>query len=61
MNSKMFYTVDEVSSLTSICVTHIYNEIKEGRLQKIKFGRRTLISAEALENWTKQLQSAGKV
>lgn len=53
--SKIVYTINEVIELTGLSRSKIYQEIREGRLKAKKCGRRTLVTSEALQNWSEQL------
>jgi excisionase family DNA binding protein len=55
MCEKLAYTVAEACSAASIGRTSLYQAIKDGRLQAIKQGRRTLILSEELRRWLDSL------
>lgn len=50
-----FYSLDEFAERCGIGLTMAYLEIKAGRLQAHKVGRRTLISVEDAKAWREQL------
>ena len=43
------------SNVAGIGLTKLYEEIKSGRLKAKKFGKRTLVTAAALEDWLNNL------
>ncbi len=49
------YDVATFCQLHGIGRSLAYKEIKEGHLKIVKVGRRTLITAEAAQQWLKQL------
>jgi len=50
-NGKLAYSIAELPELVSLGRSHIYEEIRAGRLRTIKAGRRTLVLAEDLRQW----------
>jgi excisionase family DNA binding protein len=56
----MAYSVDAAAKASHIGRTKLYEEIKAGRLKVRKFGRRTLITAEALSEWLNALPAMGE-
>lgn len=52
---KKAFDIPTFCQMHSIGRTRLYKEIKEGRLQVLKLGRRTLISAEAAAKWLSDL------
>jgi excisionase family DNA binding protein len=52
---RLAYTIDELSDASGVGRTKIYEEIRSGRLRAKKLGSRTLITAEAANDWVKQL------
>lgn len=50
-NVKLAYSVKEAASISGIGVTKLYQEIKAGRLKARKFGKRTLVTSEAISEW----------
>ena len=59
-NEKLAYSVKEAAIILGIGMTKVYQEIGEGRLQMKKFGRRTLITSEALKEWLNSLPAMGE-
>lgn len=47
--SKLAYSPEEAAEALSLGQTAIYALLKEGRLKRVKFGRRTLIPRSSLE------------
>jgi excisionase family DNA binding protein len=54
---KSLYSITEAIRLLGIGRTMLYQEIQDGRLVAVKCGRRTLISAQAIEAWIAALPS----
>jgi excisionase family DNA binding protein len=52
---RLAYTVDELAGSTGTGRSKIYAEIRVGHLRAKKLGSRTLITAEAVDDWLKQL------
>ena len=50
-NGKFAYSIAELPELVSLGRSHIYEEIRAGRLRTIKAGRRTLVLAQDLREW----------
>lgn len=59
-NQKLAHSIKESASILGIGVTKIYQEISEGRLKARKFGKRTLVTAEALSQWLNNLPAIGE-
>jgi excisionase family DNA binding protein len=59
-NPKLAYSIKESSALLGVGVTKLYAEIKTGNIRACKFGKRTLITAEALAEWLNALPAIGK-
>ena len=57
--TPLAYSISEVCELSSIGRTTIYAAIKKGELTTRKAGRRTLITAEALQEWLENLPTSG--
>lgn len=51
------YSVEEAIVIMGVCRTVCYREMKEGRLKYIKCGKRTLIPAQAIIDWTALLSN----
>lgn len=58
--SQMAYSIDATEKLLDVGKTTVYKAINEGKLKAVKYGRRTLIPRESLENFIKQLPSISK-
>lgn len=56
---KLAHSIKEAANILGIGVTKVYKEIGEGRLKARKFGKRTLITGDALENWLNALPIVG--
>ena len=52
---KMAFTVDEAAMHSSLGRDAIYDAIRDGRLQARKWGRRTIIPADALQRFLTEL------
>ena len=50
--------VFSINEFCSVGRTTAYEEIKAGRLQVVKAGKRTLVPADAAESWIKNLPVA---
>ncbi|MCI5060515.1 MAG: helix-turn-helix domain-containing protein [Alphaproteobacteria bacterium] len=50
-DETLAYSIKGASKACNIGQTKIYEEIKLGRLKAVKFGRRTLVPAQALRDW----------
>jgi excisionase family DNA binding protein len=50
-SGKLAYAIAELPELVSVGRSHIYEEIRAGRLRTVKAGRRTLVLAEDLRAW----------
>ncbi len=48
LEAKLFYDIMDVARLCSLSRTTVYSAIADGRLQKVKSGRRALIPASSL-------------
>jgi len=56
---KVCYSLEEACQILSIGRSTIYEEVKAGRLQASKVGRRKVFTREALERWAADLPKAG--
>jgi excisionase family DNA binding protein len=56
--TRLAYSISEACRLLSVGRTTIYRAIKSGQLKTCKIGRRTLVTAEALQLWLGNLPSA---
>ncbi len=58
------YSPRDAAKQASVGLTLLYSEISKGRLRKLKVGRRSLITAAAIQDWLALLeaeQRAGSV
>lgn len=51
---KLAYSVEEISTQTTLSKGYLRNEIRAGRLKAQKFGRRVLILNEDLQNYLRK-------
>ena len=59
MNPSAF-SIDDFCSRYGIGRSTIYDEIRTGRLEAVKVGRRTLITEQAGQDWLRSLPKAGE-
>lgn len=59
-NEKLAYSIEELTRQGPFGRTKIFSEIKSGRLKAKKFGKRTIITAEALTEWLNNLPGMGE-
>ena len=59
--SRVAFSVSEVSEVTSLGRSSIYQEIQAGRLATFKVGSRTLIHADDLNRWINEHRCASAV
>lgn len=59
--NRLAYSVYEVCGLLGVGRTNLYSAIKKGELKTCKFGRRTLIPAEALKLWLESLPTTFEI
>ena len=57
-NEKLAYSIAELPAIVSLGRSHIYEEIRAGRLRTIKAGRRTLVLADDLRAWLRSMADA---
>jgi len=57
-NGKLAYSIAELPGIVSLGRSHIYEEIRAGRLRTVKAGRRTLVLAEDLRAWLLSMAGA---
>jgi hypothetical protein len=55
--SKLAYSVEELSKKTSLSEAFLRNEIRAGRLKAKHFGRRVLILAESWRQYSEQAKT----
>jgi len=60
-NTRLAYSIAEACRLLSVGRTTIYSAIKNGDLKTCKAGRRTLVTAEALQLWIESLPNSVEV
>jgi len=48
-------SVADAVRMLGICRSRVYQEIRAGRIQAVKSGRRTLIPVQSLHDWTSNL------
>ncbi len=53
--APLAYTIDQIVELVPIGRTSIFAEIKSGRLEARKIGKRTIITAQALRTYLENL------
>lgn len=53
--NKPLYSVSEAAQLIGIGKTRFYQELAEGKIAAKKLGRRTLVPAEAIQNYIASL------
>lgn len=58
--TALTHSIAEVSKLTGIGRTTLFNAIREGRLRAVKLGNRTLIRAEDLRAFLENLPLANR-
>ena len=54
---KISYTIGEVTKITGLGRTRLYEELNSGRLKGVKAGRRTLIPHISIQQWLENLES----
>jgi excisionase family DNA binding protein len=57
-SGALAYSIAELPDLVALGRSHIYEEIRAGRLRTVKAGRRTLVLAEDLRAWLLSLGRA---
>jgi excisionase family DNA binding protein len=55
---KRAYTVEEFCKAYNIGRTSFYGEVKDGRIQPRKLGKKTLVLREEAERWLRELPRA---
>ena len=61
MIDKLAFSPDEAADLAGVGRTFIFSEIKNGRLEAVKAGSRTLITQDAMTAWLKSLPRRGSM
>lgn len=54
------YDLKGFCEIFSIGRTKVYQEIREGKLKTLKVGRRTIITAQAADEWLNSLPNGSK-
>ena len=57
LNNKYSYSISEACHVLCVGRTKLYSEISKGRLKAKKFGNRTIITSEAIQEWLSSLPS----
>ncbi len=57
---KLALSIPEFCRVAGIGRSRAYEEIRAGRLRIVKCGRRTLIPADALQQWLEALEAASE-
>lgn len=52
---RLLYSVEEAIVLIGLGKTKVYQLISSGELEAVKCGRRTLVTAQAVQKWISQL------
>ena len=55
--TPLAYSPREAAKLCGVGLTKLYSEISNGRLRRLKAGRRSLITAAAIEAWLALLEA----
>ena len=55
--NRLAYTLPQVSELTNVCRSLLYEHIKSGTLRVTKLGKKTLITDTALREWVSGLEA----
>ncbi len=58
--APLMVSVDEAHRALAIGRTQLYAEIKAGRIQPLKFGKRTLIPVAELHAWPSRIRALAK-
>ena len=56
-NSKLAYSIRELSQLIGICERKIHYEIRNGKLKTARIGRRVLVLSREVDRWLDDAQS----
>lgn len=59
-HQRKAYDLKSFCEAFSIGRTKVYQEIREGKLKTLKVGRRTIITAQAADDWLNSLPSGAK-
>ncbi len=55
-HSKLAYSIRELSELIGICERKIHYEIKQGKLNISRIGRRVLVRANEVDRWLSEAE-----
>jgi excisionase family DNA binding protein len=55
---RLAFSIDELAKSAGVGRTTLYEEIKAGRLQRVKCGKRTLIPVDEARSWLERLARA---
>jgi excisionase family DNA binding protein len=55
---RLTFSPEEAAKIIGVGRTLIFDEIRAGRLEAKKAGRRTLITSDAIENWLATLPNS---
>lgn len=55
-HQKLGYSVTELSKLVGICERKIWEEIKKGKLQVARIGKRVVIRSNSVDLWLSQAE-----
>jgi excisionase family DNA binding protein len=56
LQNRLTYTIPQVVEQSNCSRSLLYTEMKAGRLRVLKVGRKTLITAAALQEWLRGLE-----
>lgn len=59
-SERLALSVKGTANTLNIGQTKVYQEIKEGRLKAVKFGKRTLIPVSSIKEWLNTLPQIGE-
>jgi excisionase family DNA binding protein len=59
-NDRLAFSINEACEILSLGRTFLYSAIKRGDLKTCKAGRRTLVTAEALQLWIESLPNSAR-
>lgn len=54
-DTQIAYSIKQISILTTISKSKLFNAIRDGELEVFKCGRRTLATRQAVEEWIQKL------
>jgi len=56
---RLLYPIDETTSLLGIERTTLYRLLRDGEVERVKIGRRTLIPADSIAQYVGRLREVG--